>query len=166
MVFPGLRKIIDVRGCFWHSHSCRRNRPRVASRIKYWYPKLARNIQRDLQNMKRLRNLGWNVLVIWECELKNSHALVDRIEKFLSDSGIRRASRRTSTKDCRADRKKGASEAFRHLVELEHRSEADIVRTARLQPRPKGGKYRSGSSHISVKARDLIRKDVKDRRLP
>jgi hypothetical protein len=64
------------------------------------------------------------------------------------------------------------AEALRRLAELEQRSEADIVRTAlaayaKAQPRPKGiGKYRSGRNDISVKARDLIRKDVKDGRWP
>jgi|GEM_PF-1175894 len=64
------------------------------------------------------------------------------------------------------------AEALRRLAALEQRSEADIVRTAlaayaTVQPRPKGiGKYRSGRSDVSVKARELIRKDVKDRRWP
>jgi DNA mismatch endonuclease (patch repair protein) len=84
LCFPRLRKVIDVRGCFWHSHVCRRKRLPVATRIHYWHPKLARNVARDRDNVKRLRRLGWQVLIIWECELKDILALAARIEHFLS----------------------------------------------------------------------------------
>jgi Ribbon-helix-helix protein, copG family len=81
-------------------------------------------------------------------------------------------SRRTSVTSITITVDDETAEALRRLVELEQRSEADIVRTAlaayaKAQPRPKGiGKYRSGRGGISVKARELIRKDVKDRRWP
>lgn len=71
LVFPRLRKVIDVRGCFWHSHVCRRNRPPVASRVEYWGPKLARNVERDRKNVKRLRKLGWKVLIAGNVSLSN-----------------------------------------------------------------------------------------------
>src|SRR4051812_23132206 len=54
IVFPRHRKVIDVRGCFWHSHACRGGKPRVASNRSYWHPKLARNSERDRQNLRRL----------------------------------------------------------------------------------------------------------------
>lgn len=84
LVFSRLRRIIDVRGCFWHSHSCRRKRRRVEARTDYWHPKLARNVKRDRENLKQLHKLGWQVLVVWECELKDLDSLALRIESFLS----------------------------------------------------------------------------------
>src|SRR4051812_18319396 len=62
LVFQRLGKAIEVRGCFWHSHSCRREKPSVATRVDYWRPKLKRNVQRDRQNQRALRALGWTVL--------------------------------------------------------------------------------------------------------
>jgi len=83
LVFVRLRKVIDVRGCFWHSHSCRRVKPRVATRKEYWRPKLARNAAGDRSNVRRLRRLGWAVLVVWECETRKPAALARRLRDFL-----------------------------------------------------------------------------------
>nr|WP_294814740.1 DNA mismatch endonuclease Vsr [uncultured Sphingomonas sp.] len=83
IVFPGRRKTIFVHGCFWHQHEgCHlANKPRT--RIEYWLPKLARNVQRDMQASEALRKLGWEVLVIWECEVKDHEALTGRLRDFL-----------------------------------------------------------------------------------
>ena len=60
---------IFVHGCFWHMHDCGRFKwPK--SNIDYWEPKLMRNVERDAQNRNALEKMGWNVLTIWECELK------------------------------------------------------------------------------------------------
>lgn len=68
IVFPGLRKVIFVHGCFWHQHpGCREGRL-PGSRQNYWRPKLERNTQRDEIAMRELRKEGWDVIVIWECE--------------------------------------------------------------------------------------------------
>src|SRR5688572_22583993 len=70
LVFPRLRKVIDVRGCFWHQHGHRCIDSHIPkSRVTYWKPKLEANRLRDNQNIKKLRALGWNVLVVWECEV-------------------------------------------------------------------------------------------------
>jgi DNA mismatch endonuclease (patch repair protein) len=83
LVFPRFRKIIDVRGCFWHSHKCRRNKPPVATRTEYWQPNLVRNRKRDSTNLRKLQRDGWEVLVIWECETRDVENLHLRIEQFL-----------------------------------------------------------------------------------
>ena len=63
--------IIQVKGCFWHGHSCRAGMvPKVNT--SYWLPKLERNRKRDLRNERKLRRLGWSVFSIWECRLKKS----------------------------------------------------------------------------------------------
>src|SRR5437868_9355808 len=58
IILPKFRKIIDVRGCFWHLHRCKAGRV-PATRKEYWGPKLARNRQRDRQAVRKLQALGW-----------------------------------------------------------------------------------------------------------
>ena len=82
LVFGGRRKIIFVHGCFWHAHSCKYGRP-PKSRQDYWLPKLKRNKERDAENRAALRELGWRVMTIWECEIKDTAALMNRITTFL-----------------------------------------------------------------------------------
>jgi len=71
-----------VHGCFWHSHTCRAGRNRPSSNQSYWTPKLNRNQTRDAANRRRLRNLGWHILVIWECQLRDPDRLRARIARF------------------------------------------------------------------------------------
>lgn len=79
LVLPKYRAVIFVHGCFWHRHpGCPRTRT-PATRQDYWVPKFERTVQRDQQNQRKLRLLGWNVLTVWECELKEAEALVDRL---------------------------------------------------------------------------------------
>ena len=85
MVFPGRRKIIFMHGCFWHQHRCSRaHTPR--SRTEYWKPKLDRNRARDREHRRTLKALGWEVLVIWECEITNLTALTHRLKRFFGQS--------------------------------------------------------------------------------
>ena len=63
------KTVIFVNGCFWHKHDC----PRFvwpSSNEDYWIPKIQRNVERDEMNTRHLMSLGWNVLVVWECQLK------------------------------------------------------------------------------------------------
>lgn len=79
LVLPKYRAVIFVHGCFWHRHpGCPRTRT-PATRQDYWVPKFERTVQRDQQNQRKLRLLGWNVLTVWECELKEAAALVDKL---------------------------------------------------------------------------------------
>lgn len=84
MVFAGRCKVIFVNGCFWHRHpGC--NLARLPkSRLDYWVPKLERNRENDLLKQKELRRLGWNVLVVWECELRDLDGLTRKITEFLN----------------------------------------------------------------------------------
>jgi len=76
------RKVILVNGCFWHSHDCRTaHTPRTNQ--DYWVPKLARNVQRDRENNRALRRLGFRVLTVWECEVKDLDRLQGRLSRFL-----------------------------------------------------------------------------------
>jgi DNA mismatch endonuclease (patch repair protein) len=84
LVFSRLRKIVEVRGCFWHQHKACRDSHIPKSRIEYWGPKLASNLKRDKQNEKLLRSLGWQILIVWECELKDMDTTARRIISFLN----------------------------------------------------------------------------------
>lgn len=88
MVFPARRKVINVSGCFWHMHGCGRCRM-PATRRAYWSAKLARNKSRDQRTRRALRRLGWDVLVVWECQTKSKDRLARRLRAFLvSRSGV------------------------------------------------------------------------------
>lgn len=83
LVFPARRKVIFVHGCFWHQHDCTLGRKKPSANPDYWHPKLARNVERDGENRRRLTALGWDVLVIWECETRASSGLPAVISRFL-----------------------------------------------------------------------------------
>ena len=83
LVFSRLKKIIDVRGCFWHQHRGCIDSHIPKSRREYWHPKLKKNKERDKRNEANLRAEGWNVLTLWECELKDVEPLTRRITTFL-----------------------------------------------------------------------------------
>jgi DNA mismatch endonuclease (patch repair protein) len=84
IVFNRHRKVIFVHGCFWHRHDCPDGRKLPKSKPEYWTPKLERNRRRDEASIARLHELGWRVLVVWECEITNRKRLKKRLVKFLS----------------------------------------------------------------------------------
>lgn len=84
LVFRTRKKIIEVRGCFWHQHRSCSEAHIPKSRTDYWLPKLARNAERDRTTCKRLRSLGWRVLVVWECEVDDDRDLSMKLRRFLS----------------------------------------------------------------------------------
>ena len=65
-----------VHGCFWHRHPGCRNATTPSNRAHFWNKKFADNIERDQRNARDLEALGWRVITVWECDLKNNH---DRI---------------------------------------------------------------------------------------
>ncbi|TIL83465.1 MAG: DNA mismatch endonuclease Vsr [Mesorhizobium sp.] len=85
LVFVTKRKVIFVHGCFWHRHTdsdCKLARlPK--SRLDFWLPKLEGNAERDNKNQEKLKQMGWDVLVIWECQIKNCTSLPHTIQSFL-----------------------------------------------------------------------------------
>lgn len=87
LAFPARRKVIFIHGCFWHQHpGCREGRP-PKSNVDYWIPKLERNRQRDNVAHEQLAASGWDALVIWECETRESRTLMMTLRRFL---GVRR----------------------------------------------------------------------------
>lgn len=82
IVFPARRKAIFVHGCFWHGHECRIGQP-PKSRLDYWGAKIAANRNRDARKQAELVALGWSVLVIWQCKIKDLDALESQLWAFL-----------------------------------------------------------------------------------
>lgn len=83
LVFPSRRAVIFVHGCFWHRHEGCALARMPKSRLEFWQDKLEGNRRRDYRQIGELMNLGWRVLVVWECELKNREALVEKLRRFL-----------------------------------------------------------------------------------
>jgi DNA mismatch endonuclease (patch repair protein) len=83
IVFRKLGKVIFVHGCFWHRHTSCALARLPKSRLDFWLPKLEGNSKRDEQNKRALQREGWKVLTIWECQLKSSERLGERIRRFL-----------------------------------------------------------------------------------
>ncbi|WP_165321894.1 very short patch repair endonuclease [Rhizorhabdus phycosphaerae] len=83
IVFPSLRKAIFVHGCFWHAHGCRIGQP-PKSKPEFWGPKLARNKARDAEKSAALREEGWDVLTLWQCEIKERTLLQEQLLAFLT----------------------------------------------------------------------------------
>lgn len=83
IVLPKYKTVIFVNGCFWHKHDC----PRFvwpSSNQEYWIPKITSNVERDERNYSMLRNEGWTVIIVWECELKKAVADA-RLEKLINE---------------------------------------------------------------------------------
>jgi len=83
IVFPSRRKVIFVHGCFWHGHGCRWGKlPK--SRPEYWVPKIETNKERDNRVLTELHDIGWDSMVVWQCELRDLDAAIHRVEDYLS----------------------------------------------------------------------------------
>ena len=95
IAFPGRKIAIFVNGCFWHRCPlC--NYPLPKAHSDFWKQKFERNVERDSRKIKELEAAGWTVLTIWECELKQRDQLLERLQRFLSNSDGIHNSRRSS----------------------------------------------------------------------
>ncbi len=82
--------VIFIHGCFWHGHDTHFHMPK--SNVEFWEQKIRRNIQRDEENREQLKRMGWNVLTVWECQLKpatKKQTLLE-IEYFINHSFLSR----------------------------------------------------------------------------
>ena len=87
VVFEKRKKVIFVHGCFWHGHECRYGRlPK--SKSGYWEAKIAKNQERDENNIYQLKQIGWDFLVIWQCHLKDIDTVRERLMYFLGSPRV------------------------------------------------------------------------------
>lgn len=85
IVLSKFKTIIFIHGCFWHQHKNCIDGKIPKSNIEFWTKKLNRNIERDKINSLNLKNAGWNVVIVWECEImKNLNGIIDKIKQYLS----------------------------------------------------------------------------------
>lgn len=85
LVFPARKKIVFVHGCFWHSHEGCRFAYRPKSNVEFWEGKLRKNRERDIRVKGELECMGWDVLVIWECETVDSDLVASRLQEHVGN---------------------------------------------------------------------------------
>ncbi|EMH6929975.1 TPA: very short patch repair endonuclease [Pseudomonas aeruginosa] len=83
LAFLGRKKVIFVNGCFWHGHTGCRYGQLPKTRLEYWQDKIERNKKRDEENIYSLETNGWQVLTIWQCELRNIEHLREKLSNFM-----------------------------------------------------------------------------------
>jgi DNA mismatch endonuclease (patch repair protein) len=85
IAFTRRRKAVFVHGCFWHQHRSAQCplRSRPLSHLDYWDAKLKRNEERDIEKQEELRQIGWDIMIVWECEIQDALMLTRRIQEFL-----------------------------------------------------------------------------------
>lgn len=89
IVLPKYRAVILINGCFWHGHDCRLFKwPKT--RPDFWREKIERNIRRDQRNQANLKQLGWRLCILWECQIKGGgdvrrREVITRIMDWLDD---------------------------------------------------------------------------------
>jgi DNA mismatch endonuclease, patch repair protein len=89
LVFPRLKTVIFVHGCFWHRHAgCSRSTTPATNRV-FWEAKFSRNVLRDAKALAQLENSGWKTLVVWECELRKPDTLAQKVKRFLRSSHLK-----------------------------------------------------------------------------
>nr|WP_298380691.1 DNA mismatch endonuclease Vsr [uncultured Halomonas sp.] len=85
MVFRSRHAVVFMHGCFWHRHEGCKLARIPKSRISFWLDKLEANRQRDRRNQLKLQELGWRVLIVWECQLAAPERTALRVRDFLND---------------------------------------------------------------------------------
>ena len=83
VVLPKYETAIFVHGCFWHVHRCRRGRAAPATNRAFWKEKRAGNVHRDRVVRQLIRRLGWRVIIVWECQLRNPDKMRRRLLNLL-----------------------------------------------------------------------------------
>lgn len=87
-VFLRQRKVVFLHGCFWHIHGRCKIARLPKSKRSYWIPKLKGNKQRDKKNLAKLRRLGWKVMTVWECQLRDMGRVEERLRMFLRKNSV------------------------------------------------------------------------------
>lgn len=86
LVFPRLRRVVLVHGCFWHRHQGCAATTTPKANAEFWAEKFKRNVARDRATARTLRQQGWRVLVVWECQALNLISLRRNLRRFLREA--------------------------------------------------------------------------------
>mgnify|MGYP003390467636 FL=1 len=125
IVLPKYRTCIFVNGCFWHGHRGCRHYTIPKTNADFWKDKIRRNIERDAADVQNLEVLSWNVITVWECELKPKllAATVGRV----ADELLKNQSKWTEYRELRRKDRAFAAEQARRHRELLARLEAELA---------------------------------------
>jgi DNA mismatch endonuclease (patch repair protein) len=108
LVLPRHRIVVFVHGCFWHGHKGCARSARPATNVQFWNRKLDGNARRDARVQKELGNLGWRVVVLWECRIRDSAALAKDVSRIVRPSSVV-ANRRDPGHQARSRDRQGCS---------------------------------------------------------
>lgn len=144
IILPKCGVAIMVNGCFWHGHKGCRYATKPKSNVEFWETKIARNRHRDEVTTAHLEALGWTVMTIWECELRNSSQLDERLNALAED--IRYAGEVKRVKDMNKRQSRVAARREREeLLRKQAKLEAEINA---LYPVPK--RVKDASAQLSL----------------
>ncbi|SFW22682.1 very short patch repair endonuclease [Ruminococcus flavefaciens] len=89
IVLPKYKTVIFVNGCFWHGHEGCRYFVVPKTNTEFWVNKIETNKQRDIRKKNELQVLGWKVVVVWECQLKNIaiNETLNELKKSIKNNG-------------------------------------------------------------------------------
>lgn len=85
IVMKRYKTIVFVHGCFWHGHKSCRAAKLPKTHIEFWQEKREKNLERDARIVKELKSMGWAVIVVWECEIKNKTKRGSRLPNLLKE---------------------------------------------------------------------------------
>lgn len=98
LVFPQYRIVLYVNGCFWHRHQGCKYAYSPKSRIEFWEAKFRRNVERDKEVVRSIREAGWLQFIVWECQLKQDQVrIVDLFRDFLAERVNQKLSERKTS---------------------------------------------------------------------
>lgn len=89
IVLAKYRCVIFVNGCFWHGHSKCKYATLPKTNTDFWKDKIEKNAERDRNNYKLLQDMGWNVIVVWQCELRNENLRKKRLEALINQISMK-----------------------------------------------------------------------------
>ena len=81
IVLPKYKTVIFIHGCFWHGHHCKAGKLPETNK-EFWENKINSNIERDKKNQHKLEKLGWKIIIIWQCKLKNKKVVTKKLKEI------------------------------------------------------------------------------------
>ena len=145
LVFPRLRCVLFVHGCFWHRHLSCPATTTPKDNAEYWAAKFRRNVERDRAAAKELRAMGWQVLVIWQCQTRDELRLRRKLKRFLDRRGQR----------CRLENSTYKGRATRNSPQSGDKTGADIGRTASINaPNTRAHSPLTSTPHSRLSSKD------------
>ncbi len=85
IVLPKYKTVVFINGCFWHGHAGCKNFVWPKSNLAFWKKKINDNVERDARKISALKDLGWKVIVVWQCELRRAavHETLENLESSI-----------------------------------------------------------------------------------